>query len=396
MMESTVTPPYWRLSGFYLFYFASLGTLLPFMGLYLQTLDFTLSEIGEVMALIMGTKIIAPNIWGWIADKTGRSMVIVKIASLLSLLAFIGVFFGNSYAWIMTVMFVFSFFWNANLPQFEVTTLNHLGNDTHKYSRIRLWGSIGFIIAVVTLGRVFEIYGAESFPYIVFALLGSIWLSSLFIPEAKKRRVLTSTDSFFSVVCKPGVIALFLVFFLLQASHGPYYVFFTIYLESNGYTRSAIGFYWALGVLAEIIVFMLMVKWLPRFGARNLMLWVAFLTALRWVLLASFVDSHLIIFFSQLLHAASFGVFHAVAINLIHQHFPGKLQGRGQAIYSSLSFGAGGAVGALYAGYLWASYGASVSYYFAAVLCLLAAVVIIIAWERMTAQSDKIAGELRK
>ena len=383
MSKPLATPPYWRLSGFYLFYFASLGTLLPFMGLYLQTQNFTLAEIGEVMALIMGTKIIAPNIWGWIADKTGRSMFIVRIASLFSMLAFIGIFFGNSYLWIMLVMLVFSFFWNANLPQFEVTTLNHLGNDTHKYSAIRLWGSIGFIIAVVTIGSAFENYGAESFPYVVIGLLAAIWVMSLFIPEASRAVSNTSSESFINVVRQPTVLALFLVFFLLQASHGPYYVFFTIYLEDHGYTRTAIGFYWALGVLAEIIIFMLMAKWLPRFGAKNLMLWVAFLTGLRWLVTAVFVDSHIVIFFAQFLHAASFGVFHAVAIYLIHQNFPGKLQGRGQAMYSSLSFGAGGAVGALYAGYVWESSGADTTFFVAASLCLIAAFIIVIGWGKV-------------
>lgn len=385
----TQAPPYWRLSGFYLFYFASLGILLPFMGLYLQTQNFTLAEIAEVMALIMGSKIIAPNIWGWIADKTGRRMGVVRIASLLSMLAFMALFFGNSYLWIMLVMLVFSFFWNANLPQLEVTTLNYLGNNTHKYSKIRLWGSIGFMLTVVTFGKVFEYYGADSFPYFVLALLVAIWLMSLLIPEAKAKVETRSSEPFMRVIRKPSVLVLFLVFFLLQASHGPYYVFFTIYLENHGYTRSVIGLYWALGVLAEIIVFMVVAKWLPRFGAKNLMLWVALLTALRWLITANFVEYHIAIFFAQLLHAASFGVFHAVAIYLIHQCFPGKLQGRGQAMYSSLSFGAGGAVGALYAGYVWESSGASATYLVAAGLCVLAAVIIIVGWGGVAALSDK-------
>ncbi|NNF97645.1 MAG: MFS transporter, partial [Halobacteria archaeon] len=60
--------PYWRLSGFYFFYFASLGALLPYWGLYLKSQGYDITAIGDLMAIIMATKIISPNIWGWIAD----------------------------------------------------------------------------------------------------------------------------------------------------------------------------------------------------------------------------------------------------------------------------------------------------------------------------------------
>ena len=123
---------YWRLSGFYFFYFASLGALIPYWGLYLKSLGFGVVEIGELVAIIMATKIIAPNIWGWIADHTGRRMRIVRIACLLATLSFAGVFIGHGYWLLVLVMSLFSFFWNAALPQFEATTLNHLGTETHR------------------------------------------------------------------------------------------------------------------------------------------------------------------------------------------------------------------------------------------------------------------------
>ena len=139
---------YWRLSGFYFFYFASLGTLIPYWGLYLKSLGFSVVEIGELVAIIMATKIIAPNIWGWIADHSGNRMRIVRIACLLAMLSFAGVFLVKGYWMLALVMSVFSFFWNAALPQFEATTLNHLGDETYRYSSVRLWGSIGFVVAV--------------------------------------------------------------------------------------------------------------------------------------------------------------------------------------------------------------------------------------------------------
>ena len=163
--------PYWSLSSFYLLYFASIGTLVPYWGLYLSSQGFTVAQIGELTAVIMATKIIAPNIWGWIADHTGKRMRIIRLASFLSSISFAAVLLDSSYLWTMLVMFVFSFFWNANLPQFEAITLAHLGKQSHRYSNIRLWGSIGFILAVVVIGAVIEEKGADWIPIIMLALL---------------------------------------------------------------------------------------------------------------------------------------------------------------------------------------------------------------------------------
>jgi len=363
---------YWRLSGFYFFYFASLGALIPYWGLYLKSLGFSVVEIGELVAIIMATKIIAPNIWGWIADHSGKRMRIVRIACLLATVSFAGVFLVKGYWMLALVMSLFSFFWNAALPQFEVTTLNHLGNETQRYSSIRLWGSIGFVVAVAVLGRVFDHTGTGLLPAVLVALFAGIWIASLLVPEHVDRHPVTDTTSLRQVLKSPVVLSFLLVGFLIQASHGPYYTFYSLYLSGYGYSETAIGQLWAWGVVAEIAVFLKMHAWLPRFGARRLLLAVTLLTALRWVLIALFVEQLWILVFAQALHAASFGMFHAVAIYLTHQLFTGRHQGRGQALYSSMSFGAGGASGSLMAGYLWQGVGAQWMYITAAVVALLA------------------------
>jgi PPP family 3-phenylpropionic acid transporter len=323
----------------------------------------------------MATKIIAPNIWGWLADHTGHRLRIIRLASFLSVIAFAGVYFNNTYLWLMLVMFAFSFFWNANLPQFEAITLAHLGKNTHQYSTIRLWGSIGFILAVVLIGAAIEDMGAEWIPLFMVLLLLGVWILSLLTPDCREAHHDDTHVGFMSVIKQPVVLSLLFVCFLLQASHGPYYAFYTIYLEDNAYTRSTIGLLWGLGVLAEIVIFLFMHRLMPRFGARNLLIWALALTGLRWLIIGTSVDSHTIMIFAQLLHAASFGLYHAVAIHLIHRFFPGKLTGRGQALYSSVSFGAGGAIGALYSGYVWESGGAQTAYSVSAFLCLVACLI---------------------
>jgi PPP family 3-phenylpropionic acid transporter len=363
---------YWRLSGFYFFYFASLGALIPYWGLYLKSLQFSVVEIGELVAIIMATKMVAPNVWGWIADRTGQRMKIVRFACLVAVLAFAGVFLVHGYWWMALVMSLFSFFWNAALPQFEATTLNHLGADTDRYSSIRLWGSIGFIIAVTLLGALFQQTGTGSLPLILVGLFAGIWLSSLLVPEKASGHLPLEHSPLRRVLRKPAVISLLLVCFLIQVSHGPYYTFFSIYLSAHGYSESLIGQLWALGVAAEIVVFLRMHRWLPRYGARRLMLAATLLAALRWLLLAGFVGELWVMALAQTLHAATFGLYHATSIHLIHELFRGPHQGRGQALYSSLSFGAGGAVGSFLAGYLWEGIGAEWMYVAAAITALAA------------------------
>lgn len=367
--------PYWRLSGFYLFYFASIGVLVPYWGPYLNRLGFSPSEIGELMAMVMATKIVSPNIWAWIADHTGRRMQIVRGGSFLAALFFAGVFFGNGYWWLMAVVFLFSFCWNACLPQFEANTLSYLGDQPHRYSAIRLWGSVGFILAVIAVGPLLSQYGQQWMPVVMLGLMIAIWLSSLLVPERAAAHVSIDHQSLRQVLLKPAVIALLLVCFLNQASHGPYYTFYTLYLEQAGYGAVSIGWLWALGVIAEVAVFMVMHRLVPRFGLRNLLLFAIFLTAIRWWMIGAFIDSLALLIVAQLFHAASFGIYHAVAIQLIHRYFVGKNQGRGQALYTSVSFGLGGVAGALYAGYSWQSLGATASFNIAAVLSLLAFIV---------------------
>jgi PPP family 3-phenylpropionic acid transporter len=349
--------PYWRLSGFYLGYFAVVGAFVPYWGLYLQSLGYAPAAIGALIAVHMATKIVAPNLWGWLADRDGRRIGIVRLALFAAGLLFSGVLMVQGFWPLALVLAGFSFFWHAALPQLEATTLNHLGSGTHHYSRIRLWGSIGFILTAVLLGPLLGRFGVGLLPYLLLGLLALTVLAALRVPEGRPAPARGAPVSLRATLRGPAVIALLAACVLHQAGHGPYYAFFSIHLEAQGYARALVGQLWALGVIAEIGVFLLAHRWLPRFGATTLLALAAGLTALRWLLIAGFVDWLAVLLFAQLMHAASYGLFHAAAIDLIHRLFPGRVQGRGQALYSSMSFGLGGASGSLASGYLWEGLG---------------------------------------
>ncbi len=370
--------PYWRLSSFYFFYFATLGGFLPYWSLYLKHIEFNALEIGELSAFMVATKIIAPNLWGWIADHTGKSLGIIRFASFFAALIFAGFFFKDNYLWVALITISFSFFWNAALPQFEAATLFHLKKQPHRYSQIRLWGSIGFIVSVLGFGWVVELLTVDYIPELIISMLIMIWLVSLITPEAQATFHGDNGVGLFQIIKKPEIIAFFLVYMMLQLAHGPYYVFYSIYLNENGYTPVIIGQLWALGVGAEVILFVFMKRILQWVSLRGILLVSIFLSICRWLMIAFLVKSLPLMIFAQLLHAATFGSSHVVAIHLVHKYFGDQHQGKGQALYSSMSFGLGGMLGSLYSGYFWDMYGAWFVYTLAAVSCFIAFIIAFI------------------
>ena len=366
MSSSTL---YWRLSAFYLFYFAILGVIAPYFPLYLKSLGFSPAAIGEIMAAFMLSRTFAPYFLGWLADHNGRSMQIVRWACFFALVVFSGVFYRHTYGWLIFILAVYGIFWSAALPQFEVTTFFHLGKSTHHYSHIRIGGSIGFILTVVGLGKILEILSVEIVPQTIGLLLMMLWLVRLMGPKRCPQPHQEHLN-LKNILRRPTVLALLASCFLMHLGHAPYYTFYTLYLEKHGYTRSLIGQLWALGVIAEIVIFLVMYRLLQRFSLRQLLLASLTLTVCRWLIIGNYVLHLPILAAAQLLHAASFAIFHGTAIQLVHRYFTGKFQGRGQALYNSISMGAGGALGALSSGYLWETFGGTSTFMLAAVSTL--------------------------
>lgn len=382
--------PYWRLSGFYFFYFAFLGALIPYWGLYLESQGFDAVSIGQLTAIVLFTKVVSPLLWSWVSRRTSSNgslskMSIVRIGALASLIFLIGLCFQPSFWPLAACIFGFSFFRNAILPEMEAITLGFVSSALHQYARIRLWGSVGFILLVVILGVVFDYLSLSLLPLILLLLGLFIWISTLLVANRNTMpETSVSVQSFWLVLKRPQVIAFLSVAFLMQLSHGPYYTFYTIHLNALGYEKFTIGIMWSVGVLAEVVLFYQMHKLLSVYRARQVFIGSILLSALRWFMIGKFADSMLLLFLAQLLHAASYASFHAICVQYIHKHFSGNLEGQGQALYSSVSFGLGGALGALYVGHAWESMGAASSFVLASLCCLLAA---LIAWKGVNFES---------
>jgi MFS transporter, PPP family, 3-phenylpropionic acid transporter len=367
--------PYWRLSSFYLCYFATLGAFIPYWSLYLKENGFNSAEIGQLSAFLVGTKIIAPNLWGWIADHTRKNLRIIRWTSFFATLLFAGFLAVNGYMEFALLTIGFSFFWNAPLPLYEATTLAHLQAEPHRYSRIRLWGSVGFILTVAGVGKLLDNQPIVLLPVLVTALLALNWLTTLATPESRIISHQSSPVRIFSIIRKPEVLAFLLVYVLIQFAHAPYYVFYSIYLKQHLYSTTTTGLLWSLGVIAEIVLFLFMKGVLKRFSLRSILLCSLVFSALRWVLIGGYVDNIGLLLFAQLLHAATFGGTHIAAIHFVHRYFDHQHQSKGQALYHSLSFGLGGMLGSLSSGYYWEALGSHIIYSAAAVSCSFALVI---------------------
>ncbi|WP_051067767.1 MFS transporter [Marinobacter santoriniensis] len=369
---------YWRLSNLYFWFFALLGGLLPYWSLYLQDRGFSYLQIATLMATIQLTKIVAPSVWGWLGDRSGQRVKLVRFGAITGSLFFAGVFLEPGFYGLLLVMLAFTFFWNAILPLYEVITLRTLGSQRDRYGKVRLWGSVGFIASVAGVGGILEWVPVGTLPWLLLPVFAGIAVSAFLIPsERGEVRQSAPRGSLRKIVTHPSVVTFFLMNFLLQVSHGPYYTFFSIHLEQHGYGKLSTGLLWSLGVVAEIGLFLVMHRFTRRFTVRQIAIGALFLTMIRWLLIAEMTDFVVVLVFAQLLHAASYGALHAISVQYIQSFFGQHHHGQGQALYSGLTFGAGGAVGAWLSGFLVDGVSTSAAFLGGAVAMALA---IVITW----------------
>lgn len=366
--------PYWRLSSFYLFYYACLGAWIPYWPLYVQHIGHSAVIIGLTSAVFHSTRIIAPNLWGYISDATGKRIEVIRYGCFFAFVAILGMLWGTDVWVLTTVLFIFSFFWAAVLPQFEVLTLNYLGQkEAHNYGRVRLWGSVGFIAAVFACGAIYDLLPMSAFPWVICTVLMLLWFSSLIVPQSKRTDAdqeqgsQQSGETFLQIISKHHVWAYLLSVILMQVSFGPYYNFFSILLSDAGYPLTAVSLFWCVAIGAEILIFIYIRRFYKWQGIRVVLLASIGLSVLRWLLTGTFAENVYVMTFAQALHAFSFATFHACMVELIRRLFPNKQHGKGQALFNSLGYGLGAVLGAAGSGLLWAQLGHQ-TFYLAALM----------------------------
>ena len=365
-----------RLSRFYFIYYFFVGAFVPYWGLYLKSEQFSPADIGILMSLFQISRIFAPNFWGWLADHTGKRAQWIKLTAFLGLCGFTAVFWAHGFYWLFFVMAALSLFTSSTLPLAESLTLAHLATTNGHYSRIRMWGSLGFIVAAVILGYLIDFTGIRSLLWFLLAVQMTLFALTYTLPDAKVEPHAHDHFSIWQVIKQPNVLALLIGCALMVTAHGVLYNFYSIYLSEHGYSKGMIGLLWAVGVICEIGVFMLMPKLMALYSLKTILLISLVLAVVRFTMIGLAVDNIGLLVLAQTLHAATFGSFHAASVEVITQFFNGRHQAKGQAIYNSVAYGIGGTIGGVAGGYALQYLGGEKTFMLAAIFPLLGLLVI--------------------
>ncbi|HZW22131.1 MFS transporter [Noviherbaspirillum sp.] len=355
---------------FFFAYYGYVGVFSPYASLYFADKGIAATQIGVLMSLMQVMRIFGPNLWGWVADRHQQRVTVLRITAVAAAAAFIGMFFGQTFAQFFLVMVAVNLFTSAQAPLSEALMLSEMRGDLTHYGRLRLWGSVGFIMTAIFAGPLLDWFGIGLMPWITLALLVLVLVASLRMVETPHGDLQQAVPSVLSLLRRREVAAFFTSTFLMIAAHASLYVFYSLYLAQIGYSNTVIGLMWSLGVVVEIVFFFYQAPIFKRFGVQKLMIASLLIAVARFLMIGLGAESLFVLLLAQVLHAATFGVHHSASVATLQRWFSGRLQARGQALFTSISYGLGGTLGGLALGACWDTFGSRMVYLLAALFAL--------------------------
>lgn len=360
-------------------YFAAIGLFNPYAPLWYKSLGLPVFAIGVLVSLQSWTRLFAPYAWGALADRSGRRVQLMRLAALLSFAAALGFLLPPHFATLAVATFLMFSFNAAIVPLTETVVAAQLvteggGMDARRYGRVRVWGSVGFLVSVLLAGWWFERFGMGFFAGTVLVLLALIVLAACRVPLRQgQAHAHEAAPPLTSVLRRPEVRWFFAGLFLTVLAHSSLYAFFSLYLDALGYSKPVVGGLWAVSVLVEIAWFAFQGGLLERGSLHRWLMAAALLAALRFGVTAAFGFSLAALVLAQCLHAITFAAQHTACIALVSRYFPGRLRGRGQALYSVLGYGFSGVLGSVGGGSMVSAWGFASVFWAATLAALLGA-----------------------
>jgi PPP family 3-phenylpropionic acid transporter len=355
---------------FFFAYYGYIGVFSPYASLYFADRGISATQIGVLMSMMQVMRIFGPNLWGWVADHTRRRVMVLRVTSAAAALVFCGMFWGEAFVFFFVLMLALNLFTSAQGPLSEALMLSSMRGDLTHYGRLRLWGSVGFIVTVMVAGQLLDWQGIGLMPWIALALLVLVSAVAFNMREEAAIPRSHDTPSVSQLLKQREVIAFFVSTFLMIAAHASLYVYYSLYLSQIGYSKTVIGLMWSLGVVAEILFFYFQAPLFRRYGIATLMLTSLVVGVVRFLMIGFGAESLVLLLIAQILHAATFGVHHSASVATLQRWFAGPLQARGQALFISVSYGLGGSLGGLLLSACWDTLGPRFVYMIAALLCL--------------------------
>jgi MFS transporter, PPP family, 3-phenylpropionic acid transporter len=360
-------------------YFAVVGVLSPYLGLYMDAIGLSTAQIALLLSLPQITRIFAPPFWGWLADKYARPDLILKFSALAMMLSAIGLLLsGGSVAAISVALLAFYLFSAAQMPLVEAYAIGVSKGHAGKYGDMRVWGSLGFVLAVVACGPYLDWAGRATLPWVVVAISAILFISCLGYKATVSQKSLTNAQPIGSVLRNRQVILLLSSCTLHVFAHSALYAFLSLFLAKQGYSGAAIGALWAVGVITEIMWFKFQQHFFQRYTAHTALTFCTAIAVLRFALLGTLEGLGtelwvlLTIIVLQASHAFTFAAHHTAIMSKMHEWFSQAQQSQAQSFFVALVYGVGGATGTFVAGFLWAELGPAWAFYGAAIACFVA------------------------
>lgn len=355
-------------------YFAHIGFFNPYLPLWLKSLGLPITVISLLASVQSLTRVFAPYAWGALSDHTGERVKLLRISALVALAASAGLWWPGGAWWIALVLLLLFTHTSSMMSLTEAAMAHLVAGDWGRYGRVRLWGSAGFMVTVFAAGAWFERFGMGSFPAWTAVTLAGVLGCTWWLPNVKEaaHHAQVEREPILPVLRQPAVRWFFASLLFHVMAHFAIYGFFSLYLDSLGYSKATIGALWAVSVVVEIAWFYVQGRFIGRLSMEKWLVVCAVATIVRMAMTAGLGGWLAALYLAQTLHALSFATHHTACIAMVSKHFPGRMRGRGQALFTVIGYGFGGVAGVLAGGAIADRWGFELLYAAAAVLGLLA------------------------
>ena len=366
-------------------YFAHIGFFNPYFPLWLKELGFGLVAISILTSVQAATRLFAPYGWGWLSDHTGERVKLLRYGASMALVCACLLFIDLRPIGLGLVLLAMFTLTSSMMPMSEAAMAHLVSQggafDAKRYGRVRLFGSLGFLVTVFMAGAWFEHFGMQHFPAWTVLSMAAVTVSVWLLPDLKEAVTHHEENAaVWPVLTQEPVKWFFITAFFHVLSHIGVYVFFSLYLDSLGYSKVWIGMLWAVSVIVEIVWFFTQAKWMPRLPLTAWLVVCSGAMVLRMGLTAQWADVLWVLLIAQALHALTFAANHTVCIALLSHHFPGRLRGRGQALYTVIAYGFPGVLGGLAGGLLSDRFGLQSVYWVSMMTALMATAAAYRVW----------------
>jgi len=346
------------LSLFYAALFSAFGVYMPFIPVWLAAKGLGPAEISICMALPMMVRLLVP-FWGFAADHLRNQRLVIAVCLAVAMLAGLALISASGFWPILGLMVLWSLFWTPTTPLTEGYAVTESAKRGADYGRVRVWGSVSFIVANIAAGWMLDwIDELWILPLILLCMGVAFFCVGLLPPDSRRADGVAraKVGDALGLLRQRHILLFMLAAGLVQASHGLYYSFSSVHWHAQGFSASLIGMLWAVGVIAETALFAVATRVTGRASPQLLVLAGAMIAGVRWVLMA-FDPPVAALFILQGMHAGSFAVTHMGTMKFIRQSVSPALAATGQGVFTALSAGVLTALAMFASGPLYAALG---------------------------------------